>query len=89
MKSGLIRANPFGGIQVDYETSMVKSGRDKVKNFYAIGHLTSGTYYFVSSLDMVSMGAKRVARNVVNSIQQSINQIEFAGEKQFGVTNAN
>jgi uncharacterized NAD(P)/FAD-binding protein YdhS len=89
MKSGLIRANPFGGIQVDYETSMVKSGRDKMKNFYAIGHLTSGTYYFVSSLDMVSMGAKRVARNVVNSSQQSINQIEFAGEKQFGVENAN
>jgi hypothetical protein len=35
------------------------------------------------------MGAKRVARNVVNSSQQSINQIEFAGEKQFGVENAN
>jgi uncharacterized NAD(P)/FAD-binding protein YdhS len=89
MKSGLIRANPFGGIQVDYETSMVKRGGDKMKNFYAIGHLTSGTYYFVSSLDMVSMGAKRVARDVVNSSRQSINQIESVGEKQFGVESAN
>lgn len=89
MSSGLIRANSFGGIQVDYETSMVKRGGDKVENFYAIGHLTSGTYYFVSSLDMVSMGAKRVARNVVNSSQQSIKPIESVKEGQLGVENAN
>ncbi|MBU3611465.1 FAD/NAD(P)-binding protein [Polynucleobacter sp. MG-27-Goln-C1] len=89
MKSGLIRANSFGGIQVDYETSMVKRGGDKVENFYAIGHLTSGTYYFVSSLDMVSMGAKRVARNVVNSSQQSIKPIESVKERQLGIENAN
>lgn len=89
MQSGLIRANPFGGIQVDFETSMVKRGGDKVKNFYAIGHLTSGTYYFVSSLDMVSMGAKRVARHVVNSSQQSIKPIESVMERQLGAENAN
>lgn len=89
MQSGLISANPFGGIQVDFETSMVKREGDKVKNFYAIGHLTSGTYYFVSSLDMVSMGAKRAARDVVNSSRQSSNQIEPFREKQFGVENAN
>jgi uncharacterized NAD(P)/FAD-binding protein YdhS len=89
MKSGLIRTNPFGGIQIDYETSMVKRDGDKVDNFYAIGHLTSGTYYFVSSLDMVSMGAKRVARDVVNSSWQSIKPIESIGNKQLGVENAN
>ena len=89
MKSGLIRANPFGGIQVDYETSMVKSGGDKVENFYAIGHLTSGTYYFVSSLDMVSMGAKRVARDLVGSYRRSISPMESVREKQFGAENAN
>lgn len=89
MKSGLIRANPFGGIQVDYETSMVKRGGDKVENFYAIGHLTSGTYYFVSSLDMVSMGAKRVARDVVNSSGKSVGTMESIREKKFRVENAN
>lgn len=89
MKSGLIRANPFGGIQVDYETSVVISRGDKVENFYAIGHLTSGTYYFVSSLDMVSMGAKRVARDLVGSCRRSISPIESVREKKFGVENAN
>lgn len=89
MKSGLIAANPFGGIQVEYETSMIRRGGDKVENFYAIGHLTSGTYYYVSSLDMVSVGAKRVARNVVNSSQQSIGHVGLNNYKQFGVENAN
>jgi uncharacterized NAD(P)/FAD-binding protein YdhS len=89
MKSGLIRPNPLGGIQVDYETSMVKRGGDKVKNFYAVGHLTSGTYYFVSSLDMVSMGAKRVARDVVNSSLESTKPIDPIREKHLGVENAN
>lgn len=89
MKSGLVMVNPFGGIQVDYETSMVRRGGDKVKNFYAIGHLTSGTYYFVSSLDMVSMGAKRVARDLVGSYRRSINPTESVRKKQFGVENAN
>lgn len=89
MQSGLIRVSPFGGIQVDYETSMVKRDGDKVEKFYAIGHLTSGTYYFVSSLDMVSMGAKRVAHNVVNSPRDSIDPMGSIREKKFGVENAN
>ncbi len=89
MKSGLIKANPFGGIQVDYETSMVKRGGDNVEKFYAVGHLTSGTYYFVSSLDMVLKGANRVARDVVNSLRRPINPIDSAREKRFGVENAN
>ena len=88
MRSGLIEVNPFGGIQLDYATSMVKRGGKKVENFYAIGHLTSGTYYFVSSLDMVSMGAKRVARDVVNSSRQPKTSEESISEKQFGVVNA-
>lgn len=70
IKSGLITANSFGGIHIDYETSMIKNGDVKSENFYAIGHLTSGTYYFVSSLDMVSRGAQRVANNLVNSLNR-------------------
>jgi uncharacterized NAD(P)/FAD-binding protein YdhS len=89
MKSGLIEINPFGGIQLDYETSMVQCGEDRVENLYAIGHLTSGTYYFVSSLDMVSIGAKRVARDVVKSSRCSNNSMESIGRRQFGVENAN
>jgi len=69
LKSGLIIKNPHGGIMLDYETSIVKSARHRSLNyFYAIGQLTSGTYYFVSSLDMVSMRAKNVARHIVESL---------------------
>jgi uncharacterized NAD(P)/FAD-binding protein YdhS len=88
IQSGLIMANSFGGIHVDYETSMVKSREEIVENFYAIGHLTAGTYYFVSSLDMASLGAKRVARDLVNSSKRSMKSRKPIGEKLLGVENA-
>lgn len=68
-KSGLITANPHGGIALDYETSLIKTRELKaLKNFYAIGHLTSGTYYFISSLDMVSLRARSVAKHFFKSL---------------------
>lgn len=88
IKSGLIIANSFGGIHIDYETSMVKSKGETVENFYAIGHLTAGTYYFVSSLDMVSLGAKRVAHDLVNSSKRSMMSRKPIEEKLLGVENA-
>lgn len=86
-KSGLITANPHGGIELNYETLQVKSRDFKaLQYFYAVGHLTSGTYYFISSLDMVSLRAKNVAKHFLmslskkhgspNSVSQSIFQEE-------------
>ncbi|QWE21103.1 FAD/NAD(P)-binding protein [Polynucleobacter sp. AP-Kolm-20A-A1] len=70
LKSGLIIKNPHGGIILDYETSIVKSvAHRNPSHFYAIGQLTAGTYYFVSSLDMVSLRAKKVARHLVESLR--------------------
>jgi uncharacterized NAD(P)/FAD-binding protein YdhS len=69
LKSGVVIKNPHGGIMLDYETSIVKNISHRNLNyFYAIGQITSGTYYFVSSLDMVSMRAKNVARHIVESL---------------------
>lgn len=71
-KSGMVIENPHGGIMLEYESSLVKSCGDQVCNgFYAIGHLTSGTYYFVSSLDMVSLRAKRVAGHLIDSLSNT------------------
>ena len=70
LKSGIIFTDPMGGVLVDFETSLVKrENQDLMHKFYAIGHLTSGTYYFVSSLDMVSLRAKRVALHIVQSAE--------------------
>ena len=71
--------NPHGGIMLDYETSLIKNKhQQKIDNFYAIGHLTSGTYYFVSSLDMVSMRAKNVARHLIQSLKLNRSRLDIA-----------
>lgn len=70
LQSGMIIRNPHGGIMLDYETSLIKGNDNNwVNNFYAIGHLTSGTYYFVSSLDMVSLRAKGVVRHLTTYLR--------------------
>jgi uncharacterized NAD(P)/FAD-binding protein YdhS len=86
-KSGLITANPHGGIELDYETSQVKTRDLKaLQYFYAVGHLTSGTYYFISSLDMVSLRAKNVAKHFLMSLSKkhgppnSVSQSRFQEE---------
>lgn len=73
LASEAIIRNPHGGIMLDYETSLIKNkNQQKIGNFYAIGHLTSGTYYFVSSLDMVSMRAKIVAKHLIRGLQPNL-----------------
>ena len=87
LKSKLILNNPNGGIMLDYESSLIKStSNGRVNNFYAIGHLTSGTYYFVSSLDMVSLKAKDVVTHLNKSLriayghQDQSNEVSSADE---------
>ena len=83
LKSGVIIKNPHGGIMLDYETSIVKiASHQSLNYFYAIGQLTSGTYYFVSSLDMVSMRAKNVARHIVESLGLQQDQNEMYKQTQ-------
>ncbi len=88
IKSRLISANPFGGIELDYETSTVKNNGKRIDNFYAVGHLTSGTHFFVSSLDMVALGAMRVARALVDSSSRSIEPRKTIERDILGVENA-
>jgi uncharacterized NAD(P)/FAD-binding protein YdhS len=89
LKSGLIIKNPHGGIMLDYETSIVKSTAHRSLNyFYAIGQLTAGTYYFVSSLDMVSLRAKNVARHLVNALRYPYAQQDISGCTQLETSHA-
>lgn len=89
LKSGLITKNPHGGIMLDYETSIVKSANHRsLSHIYAVGQLTSGTYYFVSSLDMVSLRARNVARHLVESLRLRRVQQGMGGYTQFESSHA-
>ncbi len=66
---GAVTCSAYGGINVDFNTSaLIKPCGKKNKKFYALGHPTNGTFYFVSSLEMISNRAKKVATELVNQI---------------------
>lgn len=69
LESGLICKNPHGGILIDYESSLVKNDKgQKHDGLYVVGHLTCGTYYYVSSLERVSAWAKNAVNHLITSI---------------------
>ena len=69
LESGLVAKNLHGGISLDYESSLVMDANgERVNNFYAIGQITAGTYYFVSSLDMVSLRAKAAVNHLITRL---------------------
>lgn len=59
---GLVVRDSLGGIRCDFESSgLIDTEGNTSDELYAIGHMTSGTYYFVASILMHSKHAKRVA----------------------------
>lgn len=65
LEDGLVRRHPFGGVDVDFDSSSV-IGPDRVPNprLRVIGHNTQGVYFYASSLGVVSSNCKRVAENL-------------------------
>ena len=59
----------FGGVSVDFDTASLIDGRGVPdERIRVIGHLTSGTYFFVSSLEMVARKAHLVAEQMARNI---------------------
>lgn len=71
LNSGSAVKHPHGGVFVEFATSAIMDAEGVVdRQLYAVGQLACGTYYFVSSLEMISMRAREVARSVAQRIQQ-------------------
>src|SRR5579885_63462 len=71
---GLIKPHKFGGMDVDFDTSrVIRSDGIPERNLYAIGNLTSGTYFFTSVLELnvkhTYKVAKQIATDFITSCQ--------------------
>ena len=73
--------HPHGGIRVEFESSaVIDANGTPDRQLYAIGQLACGTYYFVSSLEMISLRSREVAQHVVQHIQRNP---RYSGESMF------
>jgi uncharacterized NAD(P)/FAD-binding protein YdhS len=60
---------PRGGIQVEFASgSVVNATTGADPTLRAVGHITSGAYFYVDSLDMISRQCKRIAANLCEHI---------------------
>lgn len=61
---GYARADPFGGLELDYATSRVVSGPGTLQAMYAVGAPAQGARYYVSALDGIVRAATAVAADI-------------------------
>ncbi|AIE58899.1 FAD/NAD(P)-binding protein [Bacillus methanolicus] len=79
ISNGYATINNYGGLKTDFDTGALinKTGQPDT-NLRALGHITCGTYYFTSSMEMIAKHAKQISEDISNLIHQSIRE-----EKEF------
>jgi uncharacterized NAD(P)/FAD-binding protein YdhS len=71
LQSGLACQDWRGGFRVDFNTgALVGADGEPDWQLRLLGHLTSGTYFFVSSLEMVARRAQRIAVDVASALSE-------------------
>jgi uncharacterized NAD(P)/FAD-binding protein YdhS len=77
--SGLARSHEFGGIAVDFDTSLVlsRSGR-RHEGFFALGSMVSGTYFWTNAMNVNCRLARNVADQVFDRAEAMDNLTGFA-----------
>ena len=68
LDDGLVTRNELGGVVIDFDSSEVKNPPG---NMYAVGHLACGTYYYVSSLNMVANRAGSTAKHLLQRLEKN------------------
>jgi len=69
LQDGYAVTDPLGGIRVDFATgAVIDEDNEPDWNMRALGHITSGTYFFVSSLEMIARRAQHIAGHVLSSL---------------------
>lgn len=65
---GLIQPHQFGGIDINFDTSEVINSKQEIQPaLYAIGNLTSGTYFFTSALEVNVAHAENVSKRILTN----------------------
>lgn len=71
LQDGVASRDWRGGIRVDFETgALLGSDGEPDYQLRALGHITSGTYFFVSSLEMVAKRARRIATDIASAFAE-------------------
>ncbi|AOJ07454.1 hypothetical protein WS71_09130 [Burkholderia mayonis] len=73
LRDGLAAPDWRGGIQVDFDTGAIleRSGEPDWQ-LRALGHITCGAYFYVSSLEMVAKRARKIAGDIVSALSENV-----------------
>lgn len=68
LQRGTVIPHKFGGIAVDPETYQVIGASGRNAHLYAMGELTTGTFFFTSAIDINARHARNCAMKFIDSV---------------------
>ncbi|PEA54863.1 hypothetical protein CON64_10490 [Bacillus pseudomycoides] len=69
VEAGTAKINKYGGVEVDFDSGSIIDINGKTnKELKALGHITCGTYYFTSSVEMISKHAKIISQDILEHL---------------------
>lgn len=69
LQAGYAVNHEFGGIRVDAASgALIDTAGKADRNLRVLGHLTGGTYFFVSSLEIIAKHARRIADDMLATL---------------------
>ena len=75
---GHSRLHPLGGIDVDYNTNLlISSAGSLIQGLYLLGHNSFGTFYHVSSLEMLVNKAATIIKHILLNSQKRRHYVQL------------
>lgn len=71
LQRGTLTPHKFGGISVDQDTYQVIGESGRKSHLYAMGELTTGTFFFTSALEINARHARNCAMKFIESVHNS------------------
>ncbi|MEN1938916.1 FAD/NAD(P)-binding protein [Paenibacillus sp. 102] len=73
IRDGYAVTDTYGGLKTEFSSgTLIGKNGELNKGLRALGHITCGTYYYTSSMEMIAKHAKAIAEDISELVNQSL-----------------
>ncbi|MGE6553229.1 hypothetical protein ACQKFK_31235 [Bacillus mycoides] len=75
IRNGDAVTDTYGGLKTEFSSgALIGKNGELDKGLRALGHLTCGTYYYTSSMEMIAKHAKAIAEDISELVNKSLKE---------------
>ncbi|WP_100617843.1 FAD/NAD(P)-binding protein [Bacillus cereus] len=75
IRNGSAVTDTYGGLKIEFGSgTLIRENGELNKGLRALGHITCGTYYYTSSMEMIAKHAKTIAEDISRVVNKSLKE---------------